>query len=228
MAGHRAAARQAPLYGIAVIAISVALFTLALHGRLMVVVIICGIGGIFAIVTLSISTAVRASRAARAADNGTDHSRVDYSNLPRPDILPPRVATAASWTFAVIAWAAMVLALIGICYGYARSIHHQLPPNGTFGFRDPTAFWCLSGWYCGPESRLQLAAVRVRPDPGLHHLDLPGRSDQRPPAARPRRLVNADAPPGGFRSGDRRHTRRHRGARRQLLSAVPHCAHRLA
>jgi len=52
----------------------------------------------------------------------------------------------------VIAWAATVLMLIGICYGYVQSIHHQLPPNGTFGFRDATTFACLPAWYAGQQA----------------------------------------------------------------------------
>jgi SdpI/YhfL family protein len=153
VAGHRAAARHAPLYVIAALGISVALFALALQG-VQWAVIMGGIGGVLVIVALSIFSAVVASRAARKADDGTDHRKapVDYANLPTANVLSPRAAAAVSWTFAVLAWAATVLMLIGICYGYVQSIHHQLPPNGTFGFRDATTFACLPAWYAGQKA----------------------------------------------------------------------------
>jgi hypothetical protein len=149
-AGHRAAARYTPLYAIAAIGISAALFAFALRGRLLAV-IVGGIGGMFVIVAMSILTAVVASRAAKAADDGTGE-RVDYSKLPTANVLSPRVARAVSWAGAALAWAATVLVLFGISYGYFLSIHHQLPPNGVFGFRDAVTFSCLPAWYAGQQA----------------------------------------------------------------------------
>jgi hypothetical protein len=150
MAGHRAAARHAPLYVIAAIGISAALFAFALHGRLTAVIAI-SIGGVFAIIALSIFTAVVAGRAAKAVDDGTG-ARVDYSTLPDAYVLSPRARTAVSWAGAVLAWAATVLVLVGLCYGYFLSINHQLPPNGVFGFRDEVTLSCLPAWYAGQQA----------------------------------------------------------------------------
>lgn len=150
MAGHRAAARHAPLYVIAAIGISAALFVFALHGWL-TAVIVSGIGGMFAVVAMSIFTAVVAGRAAKAADDGTG-AKVDYSTLPDAYVLSPRAVRAMSWAGAVLAWAATLLVLAGICYGYVLSIHHQLPPNGVFGFRDRDTFSCLPAWYAGQQA----------------------------------------------------------------------------
>lgn len=150
VAGHRAAARYTPLYVIAAIAISAALFAFALRGRLLAV-IVGSIGGVFAIVALSIFAAVVASRAARAADGGTG-AKVDYSTLPSAYVLSPSAARAVSWAGAVLAWAATVLVLVGICYGYFLSVRHQLPPNGVFGFRDAVTFSCLPAWYAGQQA----------------------------------------------------------------------------
>ena len=105
----------------------------------------------FAIVALSIFTAVVAGRAARAADGGTGE-KVDYSALPAAYVLSPRAARAMSWAGAVLAWAATVLVLVGICYGYFLSVHHQLPPNGVVGFRDAVTFSCLPAWYAGQQA----------------------------------------------------------------------------
>jgi SdpI/YfhL protein family len=153
VAGHRAAARQAPLYVVIALGISVALFEFALRG-LQWAVIVGGIAGVLVIVALSIVSAVVASRAARKADDGTGHGKapVDYANLPAANVLSPRTATALAWVGAVLAWAATVLMLVGISYGYVESIHHQLPPNGTFGFRDSTTFACLPAWYAGQKA----------------------------------------------------------------------------
>lgn len=150
VAGHRAAARYAPLYVIAAIGIGAALFTLALQGRLLAV-IAGGIGGMFAIVALSVLTAVAAGRAAKAADDGTG-PKVDYSTLPSAYVLSPRAVRAMSWAGAVLAWAATVLMLVGTSCGYFLSIHHQLPPNGVFGFRDAVTFSCLPAWYAGQQA----------------------------------------------------------------------------
>lgn len=150
VAGHRAAERYAPMYVIAAIGISAAMFAFALRGQL-VAVIVSGIGGMFAIVALSIFTAVVASRAARAADDGT-RGKLDYSTLPSAYVLSPRARRAISWAGAVVAWAATVLVLCGISYGYFLSIHHQLPPNGVFGFRDADTFSCLPAWYAGQQA----------------------------------------------------------------------------
>lgn len=150
MAGHRAAARHTPLYVIAAIVISAALFAFALHGRLLAV-IVSGIGGMFVIVAMSIFTAVIAGRAAKAVDDGTG-ARVDYSTLPDAYVLSPRAVRAMSWAGAVLAWAATILVLAGICYGYVLSIHHQLPPNGVFGFRDADTFSCRPAWYAGQQA----------------------------------------------------------------------------
>ena len=144
VAGHRAAARHAPLYVIAALGISVALFAFALHG-VQWAVVVGGIAGVLVIVAMSIVTAIVAGKAARKADDKTDGrtAPVDYANLPAANVLSPRTATALAWSGAFLAWAATVLMLIGIGYGYVQSIHHQLPPNGTFGFRDSTTFACL-------------------------------------------------------------------------------------
>jgi hypothetical protein len=153
VAGHRAAARHAPLYVVVALGISVALFACALHGMKWAV-IVGGIAGVLVIVAMSIFSAVVASRTARKADDGTGRrtAPVDYTNLPAANVLSPRTATAVAWAGAVLAWAATVLMLIGICHGYVQSIHHQLPPNGTFGFRDATTFACLPAWYAGQKA----------------------------------------------------------------------------
>jgi len=150
VAGHRAAARYAPLYVVAALGISAALFGFALQGRLAAVIVV-GIGGVFGLVAMSISTAVVAGRAAKAAGGGPGE-KVDYSTLPTAYVLPPRAARAVSWAGAVLAWAATVLVLVGISYGYFLSIHHQLPPNGVFGFRDAVTFSCLPAWYAGQQA----------------------------------------------------------------------------
>lgn len=42
--------------------------------------------------------------------------------------------------------------LFSVVHGYVLAIHHQLQPNGTFGFRDATTRSCLPAWYAGQKA----------------------------------------------------------------------------
>jgi hypothetical protein len=63
-----------------------------------------------------------------------------------------RAMTITRWIVAVALSGATALLLIGLFYGYVLAVKHQLPPNGTFGFRDATTFSCLPAWYAGQKA----------------------------------------------------------------------------
>jgi hypothetical protein len=148
--GHRAGLRHAPLLGLAMAAVSSAQFLLAWRGRTAGVVV-SGFVGMFAVVVMVIYLAVVAGRAARAVDPGAGYDTAgrDLADRPPPRLLSRRAGRALTWTGALIAWAATILALAGVVYGYVQAAHHNLPPNGSFGFRDSATFSCLSAWYAG-------------------------------------------------------------------------------
>lgn len=63
-----------------------------------------------------------------------------------------RATTIAGWFTAVVLCAVTTLVLLIFIDGYALAMHHRLPPNGTFGFRDETTLSCLSAWYAGQKA----------------------------------------------------------------------------
>jgi hypothetical protein len=147
--GHRAAAHTAPLYLLFNTIMCASLGAAAWRGWRLVVAFIGG-GGFFALIGLIICTAVIASRAARAADDHTDqHGAAGYS-IEMADIATQfsgRAMTIIGWICALAVSAATALLLGTILDGYVLSIHHQLQPNPTFGFRDETAFSCRPRGY---------------------------------------------------------------------------------
>ncbi|MDT5310630.1 MAG: hypothetical protein QOE48_6351 [Mycobacterium sp.] len=154
VAGNRAAVRTAPLYLIYNAAMCAGLAAAALHGWRLVVAFI-GSGGLFALIGLMICTAVIASRAARAADNHSGLGSAARQSIEMPDITEQfsgRASMIGGWVVAVTACAATVFLLILISHGYVLAIHHQLPPNDTFGFRDATTRSCLPAWYAAQKA----------------------------------------------------------------------------
>lgn len=63
-----------------------------------------------------------------------------------------RAMTLTGWIVATAMSAATAVLLFTIIDGYVLAVHHQLPPNGTFGFRDATTFSCRSAWYAGQKA----------------------------------------------------------------------------
>jgi hypothetical protein len=54
-----------------------------------------------------------------------------------------RATTILGWIAAVATCVVAAFLLTSITHGYVLAIHHQLPPNNTFGFRDATTRSCL-------------------------------------------------------------------------------------
>jgi hypothetical protein len=63
-----------------------------------------------------------------------------------------RVLTIVGWISALAVCLITTLLLISIVHGYVLAIHHQLPPNNTFGFRDATTQSCLPAWYAAQKA----------------------------------------------------------------------------
>ena len=63
-----------------------------------------------------------------------------------------RATTIVGWLTAVVLCAVTTLVLLIFIDGYVLAMHHRLPPNGTFGFRDETTLSCLSAWYAGQKA----------------------------------------------------------------------------
>jgi hypothetical protein len=148
VAGNRAAVRTAPLYLLFNLATCAVLVAVALQGWRFVVVLV-GSGGLVTFLALSICTAVIASRAARAVESHTDDRGAARQNFEIPAVegpLPEHAAAISGWIVAVICCATTVLMLATLIDGYVLAIHHQLQPNGTFGFRDATTRACLPAW----------------------------------------------------------------------------------
>jgi uncharacterized membrane protein len=70
-AGHAAALRMAPLFVIVTVVICVALFAAALYASTTKVVVFIGFGSLAVLLVLLIYSALVASKAAKAADDGT-------------------------------------------------------------------------------------------------------------------------------------------------------------
>jgi hypothetical protein len=73
--------------------------------------------------------------------------RHDWLGLPKNSWPAGRSATVVAVVVAVAAAALTGYLLVDICHGYLQAIHHQLPPNPTFGFRDATTRAGLPAWY---------------------------------------------------------------------------------
>jgi hypothetical protein len=58
-----------------------------------------------------------------------------------------RAMTITGWIVALATCVAAGFLLFSIIHGYVLALHHQLPPNNTFGFRDATTRSCLPAWY---------------------------------------------------------------------------------
>ena len=154
VAGNHAAVRTAPLYLLFNLATCAVLLAVALQGWRFVVVLV-GSGGLVAFLALSICTAVIASRAARAVESHTDDRSAASQNFEVVAVagpLPEHATAIFGWIVAVIACATTVLLLATLIDGYVLAIHHQLQPNGTFGFRDATTRACLPAWYAAQEA----------------------------------------------------------------------------
>jgi SdpI/YhfL family protein len=63
-----------------------------------------------------------------------------------------RATTIAGWITAVVVCCATAFLLVTIVDGYVLAMHHRLPPNDTFGFRDATTLSCPSAWYAGQKA----------------------------------------------------------------------------
>jgi hypothetical protein len=63
-----------------------------------------------------------------------------------------RTATITRWVAAVVTCGLTLLLLGFIIVGYVLAIHHRLPPNDAFGFRDATTLACLPAWYAGQQA----------------------------------------------------------------------------
>ena len=149
VAGNRAAARTAPVYVIFNVGASAALIAAARHGWRLMVAFMGGAGVLAFIGVLSV-TAVVASRAGRAAGGPVDHHSEPRRSADAHDnreIHSGRAGMVVGWICTVIACGVTVYLLGTIVDGYVLAIHHQLPPNSTFGFRDATASTCLPRWY---------------------------------------------------------------------------------
>lgn len=154
VAGHQAALRLAPWFLLMTAGTCAALWAAAVYGSKTIVVLI-GIVGSVAVLALSIYAAVIASRAARSAD-----FRVAGSSTPANG--SEKVATGGTHTDratkivrVVVAAAVCVLTamlLNSIVHGYISAIHHQLPPNTSFGFRDATTRSSLPAWYAAQKA----------------------------------------------------------------------------
>ena len=146
-AAHRAALRLTPwlLFGIA--ATWAGLGAAALSESTIIVILV-GIVGFIAALALTIYTVVIAGRAARAAGGHEDSARVTSRACAlAPPVLPERASKTIGLVVAAVAFMVTVILLISIVYGYVSALHHQLPPNSTFGFRDATTFSSLQAWY---------------------------------------------------------------------------------
>jgi hypothetical protein len=104
-------------------------------------------------------TAVIASRAAKAADGQPDDrsgprgaSGPSFEEGAIMGAFSDRVMTIIGWIVAVAACGATALLLVSIAYGYVLAMHHRLPPNTTFGFRDSTTRSCRSAWYAAQKA----------------------------------------------------------------------------
>lgn len=149
VAGNRAALRLAPLYLLYDAVACASLFLVARSGG-RPAVIFAGSGALVGFVALSVFAAVIGGRAARSADkNDGTHSgagqSLEMANL--AESLPGRAPAIIGWTVAVAASAGAVALFLSTMYGYNLASHHQLPPNGTFGFRDEATRRCLPAWY---------------------------------------------------------------------------------
>lgn len=165
VAGNRAAVRTAPLYLVFNIGTCAALVALAAHGWRLVVVF-AGSGGLVALIALSLYTAVIASRAARAADDRTDHRSAASQSIEMPDITAPpsgRTTTIVGWIAVATLCAATAFTLGTLIDGYILAVHHQLQPNGDFGFRDATTRRCLPAWHAAQKAGFSWALFGYGP-----------------------------------------------------------------
>jgi hypothetical protein len=63
-----------------------------------------------------------------------------------------RAATIFGTVIALAAVVSSGFLLFSIVHGYLLAVHHQLPPNSTFGFRDSTTRSSLPAWYAAQQA----------------------------------------------------------------------------
>lgn len=150
VAGNRAALRLVPLYLLVNAATFAALVVVGWQGWRLGV-IFAGSGGLVALIMLSICAAVIASRAARAGAD-TSAARQTSEALDFAGLFSGRAMTIAGWIVAVTICAASVCVLVTLIDGYVLATHHELEPNGVFGFRDAATRACLPAWYAAQKA----------------------------------------------------------------------------
>ncbi len=81
-------------------------------------------------------------------DSAPPHSFETTANI----AAPADAMTITGWLAAVAVSGAAAMLLFTIIDGYVLAVHHQLPPNATFGFRDATTRSCLPAWYAAQKA----------------------------------------------------------------------------
>jgi hypothetical protein len=95
-----------------------------------------------------------AGRAANSRDDSSSVTRRAYASgaaLPGP-VVSERATKTLGLVVAAAAFTLTAILLISVVYGYVSAMHHQLPPNLSFGFRDATTRTSLPAWYAAQEA----------------------------------------------------------------------------
>jgi hypothetical protein len=153
LAAHRAALRLNGWTLLVTAGSCAALWAAALHGSTTIVVLL-GILGLAAFLTVIIVVAVVASRAARSAGGraeplGAPHD-AEGTKVQATEPMS-RATTVVGLIVAAGMFVVTALLLASIVHGNLSAVHHQVPPNADFGFRDATTRSSLPGWYAAQE-----------------------------------------------------------------------------
>ena len=92
----------------------------------------------------------------------------DWVGLPKNTWPAGRSATAVAVAVAAGVAALTGYLLIDIFHGYTQALHHQLPPNPHFGFRDPTSRASRPAWYAAQRAGFSWLLLGATPILGLN------------------------------------------------------------
>jgi SdpI/YfhL protein family len=154
LAGHRAALRLSGWTLLVAAATCAALWAAALRGSTTIVVLV-GIIGLVAFLTVIIVVAVVASRAARSAGGRAEPVGVLHRDVMAKVEAAEPMSRATPLIGVIVAAGMFVLTallLVSIVHGYLSALHHQLPPDADFGFRDATTRSSPAAWYAAQQA----------------------------------------------------------------------------
>jgi hypothetical protein len=154
LAGHRAALRLSGWTLLVAAGSCAALWAAALRGSTTIVVLV-GIIGLVAFLAVLIVVAVVASKSARSAGGHAEPvDTADGRGGVKGEATEwlSRASTVLALVVAAGMFGVTALLLASIVHGYLAAIHHQLPPNADFGFRDATTRASLPAWYAAQQA----------------------------------------------------------------------------